>query len=355
MQFSPNLFERVFKYPASAQVLPNENLATEITAYFLETSQTFRERFLKEAGVKEEHSAWTIETQVRLHAPDKEWHGKIPDLLIRSKDGTTLVAVEVKIDAGITFGGEQMQTELYQKYLSHEQESGRIREHHLVVLTRWYPGDLQIAGAKSMRFTDVANWLDTAASQAEQAPGGISLEKQFATFLRERRWALRKITSRHVQAIGPMNELTTRLWDELSAIRQRILAEPDSRWCDAERARASEARYESGYVLWVGAIALKLSPNTKAQLGYFFGDFRGSPAICPMIWFQHLEYRAKTTQFLGTVEQGSKDDYFVQLANLVMPPPSEEIDERRWDGIIVEFQSVLDALVPKESSGPPLR
>jgi len=46
-----DFFSRIFRQPATHKVLPEENLATEVTAYFLQSHEGFRTRFLQQVGV----------------------------------------------------------------------------------------------------------------------------------------------------------------------------------------------------------------------------------------------------------------------------------------------------------------
>ncbi|HET6882641.1 MAG TPA: hypothetical protein VFI31_20910, partial [Pirellulales bacterium] len=68
MREKESLFERIFKQPTSAAVLPEENLATEVVAYFLDAYPPFREAFLKKVGIQDEGGEWTVETQKALDA-----------------------------------------------------------------------------------------------------------------------------------------------------------------------------------------------------------------------------------------------------------------------------------------------
>ena len=65
------LFRRIFQRPT-----PEENLATEILAYFLESFEPFRRRLLTHLGVKNPGGEWVVDTQVQLSAPGERWHKK---------------------------------------------------------------------------------------------------------------------------------------------------------------------------------------------------------------------------------------------------------------------------------------
>jgi hypothetical protein len=348
-----SLFDRIFTYPASPVVLPAENLATEITAYFLEHWPGFRRRFLQEVGVEHPGSDWTIETQHHLYAPGRTWHEKIPDLLLRSGDGTILILVEVKIDAGVTYSGEVSQSRLYQDYLDHECQEDRLRHAQLVLLTRWLPGDLWIEGAKSVRFSDLARWFAECmeAEPNRQLPI-IGLAEQWVTFMRAKRWAMLEINESHVQAIRAMGELLPQLWDVLAAVRREVLADP-ARWMNPPRARSSSGTWPTGNVIWEAAVAPKANPKAAAQPGFFYGQQDGETALFPIVWFNvSLELR-DCPELQVLVRPGFWGGHYVQFPSLVPLILSGTLSQQVWDEAKSQIASVFPHLqLTADSTGP---
>lgn len=341
----PNLFTRVFTYPASQFVSPNENLATEVIAYFLESWPKFRQKFLSGIGVETDAPKWSIETQRRLYAPDKEdWHGKIPDLQIRSADGKVLVAVEVKIDAGVTYSGEEPQTKFYREYLQHEKQEHHLEQVKLVLLTRWTPGSLMVDEAFPIRFTDIANWLSECIDPANVDDRGQidRLAGEWVHFLYERRWAMKEITKSHLEAIKPMGELLLRLQDELWAVREAVLSNPIGTWTSCS-SRSATNPWRSGLILWERAVAHKADAKALVQFGFFYGDLNGQPALRPVLWFnQNLVYEQTPTD-QAAVEAYDYNSFIVQcddMAAAISGGPSRS----SWDAANSQLTAALGKL-----------
>jgi hypothetical protein len=287
-----SLFDRVFTYPASLTVLPNENLATEITAYFLDHWPRFRQRFLREIGILDFEN-WTIETQRQLYAPGSLWHGKIPDLALRANDGAALVLVEVKIDAGITYSGDIPQTAIYRQYLDNELRLKRFKIAHLLLLTCWQPDQiLKAPSDHAFRFTQVAGWLDDCVRHASNGEHATAcLASQWIHFLRGKGWAMLDINDSHVSAIKAIGELEPQLWDVVTSARDKILAD-SARWIRPLNARSSTGKWAAhdvqGQVLWGAAVGAVSNPELTAQPGFFYGQRDGESALCPLVWFHSM-------------------------------------------------------------------
>lgn len=239
-----SLFDRVFTYAASAKVLPAENLATEVTAYFLEHWKPLRTRFLRKLGFANDQD-WSVTTQHRIYAPKSpDWHGKIPDLLLQSCDGAVMVLVEVKIDAATTYSGDIPQTHLYAKYLEDQIEQRKqVQQTKLALLTRWEPeAALRTPGDVSIRFNDLGHWLmDCIDDGKMSADPMVDLAEQWLNFLKHKRWIMTPITAEHVKAIKWMGELIPQLKEFLQA--QANLSDRKKYWRRLFGRRPAEPDY----------------------------------------------------------------------------------------------------------------
>ncbi len=140
---SPNLFEHVFRQPPTTKRANDENLATEITAYFLHACQPFRSRFLRKIDSSLAGLEWQpVVTQKMLSAPSGSalrWDGSRPDLFLSCLSPKVIVIVEVKIDAVTTGGADITQMTCYEEYLQHELDQQHQENVFLATLTRWAP------------------------------------------------------------------------------------------------------------------------------------------------------------------------------------------------------------------------
>ncbi len=274
------LFDRVFRQPCSSTVAPVENLVTEITAYFLEDYEPFRSLFLRGCKVEDTSGSWEVSTQERLCAPGKSWHQKIPDLVLRRRDGLgTRVVVEVKIDAGTTEsknqdGTSSSQTQLYDDYLRDAQGDWR-----LVTLTRWFPDNsLTTPASIAIRFSQVAAWLEDATKAPPPALTAIAeIARQWAFFLKKRRWAMAGISRQHLDAIRPMEELNDQLRDWVQAATN--MAVKNGAWKDREGGKASEGAIAQGRAIWARPLMRDDDKFGDVQVGCYYGIDQGEPFI----------------------------------------------------------------------------
>lgn len=283
------LFDRIFRQPCSQNVAPEENLATEITAFLLERHGPFRSKFLSECGVTKVDGKWEVSTQESLPGPGQ---GKIPDLKLRRADGQVIVLVEVKIDSGTTYDRDgRPQTEFYRCYLDwiKEQRDGPL-EAKLVTLTRWSPDpDLARAADRSFRFAQIAQWLEEPQGN-EVEPHFIGpLGRHWANYLRQRRWAMNRITGAHLQAMGLMNELLDQVNDLVQRVTQ-IAADDGNKnrkWKLKAGGRTSYGACGSGRCLWGPPIVPTAGDLGEVQVGGYFGIEGGQPFLRPVIFVGH--------------------------------------------------------------------
>lgn len=345
-----SLFDRVFTYAASERVLPAENLATEITAYFLDQWPILRQRFLKEAGILDADESWTVETQQRLPCADKDWDRKIPDLMLRSDSTSALILVEVKVDAGTTYSGEAAQTALYREYLDAEFAAGRVRQATLALLTRWAPEAALAAPAHHcFRFTQFAAWLKDCIAQ-DPSNSLVALAEQWLSFLREKRWAMVEITPAHIQAIAAMGELLPQLWEVLAAAKESVRSQGTT-WKAPPNGRSSSGTLFDGSVLWAAPIALATDTSAKAHVGFFYGTQEGDTSLYPLVWFNDKLVFRPPADLPVVVRPDGWGAYAACFPNLVPAIRSGRESQEIWDTAKTQLASVFQYFQPASAGG----
>lgn len=299
MPHKESLFERIFKQPASAAVLPEENLATEVMAYFLDHCIQFRERFLQEIAIEDCDGGWVVKTQKVLHGVNRKWHLKRPDITL-SKDGNDRVIVEVKIEAAC----DPAQTEAYGEYLKFQQNTHGLKT-CLAALTRWEPDPrFRNYCHSALRFKDIAKWLEEAGGAfGGGLPGSSPLD--WVAFLTSKRWTMIEITQEQVDAIRISREAEKNL-KELGALLDDSVrkacreAEESHQWvwlsgrgrCASLSASESPGSLREGSVrlmapLGLAGCAPDQTESPCVQVGAFYGTGHASePAICGVLFLR---------------------------------------------------------------------
>lgn len=325
MNTNPNLFDRIFRQPPTSKVVPTENLATEVTAHLLESFAPFRSRLLSEVGIETTSDDWEVRTQTKLYAPNKPWHGKIPDLVLISRQLKIHILIEVKIDAAVTTDHEGVpQTRHYREYLDQELEDGHISKGVLATLTRWSPEQaLQKHSHKQIRFGQIAEWLDEAADD-EPDSVQIDLARQWASYLRQRRWAMVKLTKKHIEAIQGMSELQGQLWDLVAAATDEVIAA--KKWRSS--GRSSTANVAEG-VEGVWAATLKRSDGADGalQIGVLYGQEGANTVLCPAIYA--VKVKADLNAIGNVHEQWH--GHIIRLGNLADKIVDDSTEADVWD------------------------
>lgn len=329
MRIQPNLFERVFRQPATDKVTPEENLATEVTAYFLDSFAPFRKRFLSAMGVDDPTGCWDARTQVKLYAPGRAWDGKIPDLVVSCAERMIEVVVEVKIDAAPTFDYDEPipQTKRYREYLDDARESGRISQKSvLATLTRWSPGvDLAGPAEKYIRFSHVADWLDESAEETtNEHHGNAQMARQWAMYLRQRRWAMVKLSQRHVDAIRAMSELQPQLWDFVYSATDELVA--TEKW--KKQGKSSSGTHGGGTIAWAAPLGSSDVASLQVQIGFYFGTEGDEAVLCPVL---HLRGAEADLSSLNTPLEEYWGGQLLRLENLAAKIRDDTGGDDLWD------------------------
>lgn len=291
------LFDRIFRQPPTRDVLPEENLVTEITAFFLEHFPVFRERLLTAIQIGHGAEDWTVLTQKQLSGPGQPWHDMVPDITLIRETDRLKIFIEVKIDALPTQDRQgRPQTCAYADYLLDERSRGLASDTRLVALTRWRP-EVTFSSPcdRVVRFGELTAWLDAAAAAS---PGSMmaGLSVQWADYIRRRRWVMRPITKQHLTALRQVDDLTSGLWEVLRASNERVTG--TKRWQAMPGSKPSESEYpegvagRSGRTLWLPKMALVNQPLGHVQIGCFYGEEHGQVAIRPIIWI-HTDYLSR--------------------------------------------------------------
>lgn len=336
------LFHRIFHQPPTSERGADENLTTEILAYFLETLEPLRRLFLLKTGVKyDPHDEWVVDTQRRLIG-EGDWAGRIPDLWIERKDKRVLVLVEVKIDASTTYRGNVPQTRSYWEYLQYQKASRHepLEEGRLVVLSRWSP-ERALAGVECtrLRFRHVAEWLDAAATEASTL--AASLAREWGQYLRERRWAMPKLEQRHIDALVAMSELLPQLWDFVARVTREAVE--TGGWTRRAKGKASAgALKEAQQAVWAAPIQSKTTDQRTVQVGCAYGSDSGKPMLRAVLQLNGWQSMPRLPED-SVVEQFSGGPT-VLLKNMV-PHGTEGGDaEQVWDTMTQEVREVLAEL-----------
>jgi len=285
MQTDPNLFRRVFRFPAGSQRTPEENLATEVMAHLLEASPALRRKVLDRAGISYSVDDWQVRTQEAIQDVGAPWHGSIPDLVLASIKESTEVVIEVKLDAGTTYrkvNGEWLpQTEVYARWLRARSETGCLRRGILALLTRWSPpADLRAPADVGVRFTEVRDWLKQL--PLGEDPATLELARQWAAYLDERRWAMVQPGSDHVAAIAKLEEFEAWSCDVAEAARERSLSRG---WRAKAGTRAGGGRLGTGKYYFAAAIQHpQRGKRGHVQLGFWYGQDQGRTAVYPTVY-----------------------------------------------------------------------
>lgn len=293
------LFDRVFRQPPTKDVLPEENLASEITAFFLDHFAPLRARFLAEIELGQETGSCTVDTQKQLDGPGRPWHDMIPDITLTDTNGRFMVLIEVKIDAGPTYDKQgRPQTCAYAEYLTDQREKGSYAQTRLVALTRWCPDRSFSEPCNSIiRFNDLRTWIKEALLDAPTSdPVLATLANKWGECIQNRRWAMEPITREHLAAIRQIEHLVAQLEEVLGAARQEVIG--TDRWQMRPRGRKSRGRYvegqrqRKGHAVWIAPMCLKEDLGGWVQMGCFYGDEGGKEAIRPVIWV-HESYQGR--------------------------------------------------------------
>ncbi|MBW2731829.1 MAG: hypothetical protein JRH20_05505 [Deltaproteobacteria bacterium] len=282
----PNIFDRVFKYAPTTAVVPEENLTSEILAYFLEASPKFRESFLSALDCELGKSLWDVNTQETLHAPGRPWHDTRPDLILRNREQKVEVAVEVKLDAGVTYKKGVAQTRLYADYLQHQEEHKAINRGILVTLTRWHPpADLAAPADVHLRFGQLVEWLQ--AVGRDETDETRVLASQWENFLLQRRWVMVDPARRHLDAVTALTsigELEQWMWDVAGAATSEACSLVNS-WQTVSNTKCSEGRLGGGKYLCCPALRCHVwTEKVRVQLGFWYGVWGGAAGIWPTVY-----------------------------------------------------------------------
>jgi len=335
------LFDRVFRQPATHNVMPEENLATEVTAFFLDHCAPFRERLLAEIGLSGGAGEWTVITQRRLFGPGR-WHNMVPDIMLVKEAHRVRVVVEVKIDARPTLDKEgRPQTCAYADYLADERQSERCVETRLVALVRWLPeASFKKPCDRIVRFNDLAHWLEDVANADPDNVTAV-LAGRWGDYIRARRWAMQPITAQHVAAISQIEDLVAQLWEVLSAAQQEAIG--TGRW--RAHSRSSSGRYvdersaRRGEVLW-NQIHLAEDPAGWIQLGCFYGNEADQVAIRGVIWVHEACLRRLSPKASGRLEDApwrKPPGKLIWLENIVAQVGNADA----WDQMRQGFMGIM--------------
>jgi hypothetical protein len=250
------LFDRIFRQPPTHFVLPTENLTTEILAFFLEHFHAFRKEFLARINpaIADLDGTWHADTQKPLvdNLGIAEWHRKIPDIRMINNDHLLdEILIEVKVDAGGTYCGDDVQTKFYRSYVN-DRGSGEV----VLVSRRSQEEDLKKYCKPCLLFKDVAEMLlrvpNGRHDSADQKAIAI-LATRWAEFIRQQRWIMAEITNEHFRAIADNQTIKDRL-DALKTQALDILDEVLDRarscgWCLT--GGRDDATWElRGYQIW---------------------------------------------------------------------------------------------------------
>lgn len=281
------LFDRIFRQPATTNVLPEENLATEIIAFFLDKFAPLRSQFFEEIKLKDQTGVWIVETQKHLYEPGQEWHGMIPDIALTSSNQRCKVIIEVKIDHEPTLDKKgRPQTLAYSEYLEHEKQKG-VAETRLIALTRWLP-DASFAQPCNhiFRFNDLLSWIEKAIDGQEGDPVLSAMVTKWGEYIKDQRWTMKPITTQHLEAIPKITDLVIQLTDVLNAARNALI-EGEDRWQEKKgRSSAGQSliRERKGEIEWTRPIGREeVSGDSHVQLGCFYGEEDRKIVIRPVI------------------------------------------------------------------------
>jgi hypothetical protein len=319
-----NLFDRIFRQPPTTDLCPTENLATEVTAHLLESFAPFRSRLLSELGVEAASANWEVRTQMRLYAPGKPWNGKIPDLVLICRQSKIHVLIEVKIDAAVTTDAGVPQTRHYREYLEDAERRRGISQGILVTLTRWSPEPaLQEHSHEQIRFGQIAEWLDEATDN-ERESLQLDLARQWASYLRQRRWAMTKLTKRHIEAIQGMLELKGQLWDLVTTATDEVATA--KKWQVSGRSSSASVR-EGVEGVWAGTLKRSDGADGTLQIGVLFGQEGANTILCPAIYAVKI---GADLNAIGVVHD-QWNGHIIQLDSLAAKVVDDSTEVDVWD------------------------
>ncbi|HEX5443473.1 MAG TPA: hypothetical protein VFW87_06580 [Pirellulales bacterium] len=330
----PGLFERIFKYPASSN-RPTENLATEITAFFLDRYPPLLKGFLKaiddqlketkKTAFSKAEGLWKIDTQKRLHA-DQDYG--VADLVLSAANPSSKIVVEVKIDAQPSHDG---QTALYEKHLA---DLGEVQA-ALALLTRWKP-PTTLAGPcnAQFRFKDFARLIREALPSDEadeRAIGFFALS--WAEYL-EKEWCIPDLTHAHIASLA-----STPTPGDIDTIEKYLEQMLDSTVdaltnCDWRRQTISKSKHRSGrYQVW-GRLLNRDGDGLQdfIQLGCDFGAESNRPVMRGLVYL-HGKYTEASSQF--------------QLSDDILNP-------RDKSGHVAMLSDILKQGIPASNPGEPI-
>lgn len=335
----PGLFERIFKYPASSN-RPTENLATEVTAFFLDHYPPLLQGFLQaidnqlKTAFSKAGGGWKIDTQKQIDAD--QGYG-VADLLLWVGDPPThKIVVEAKIDAPPS---DPQQTQRFAEHLE------KLRMQHqtetaLVLLTRWKAsGDLAKPCSAKLLFKDFKKLLREASPSGEATERAISFfALSWAEYL-EKEWCVPDITPKVLESLIDMSAS-----DDLKAVRtyleQALYSTAAALTGGGWRSRGSRPVKDRGnnrQQVW-GLQLFPLFPDVAVsrddfiQIGCDFGAESNWPVIRGLVYL-HGKYTEASSQF--------------QLSDDILNP-------RDKSGHVAMLSDILEQGIPASLPGEPI-
>lgn len=334
----PGFFKRIFKYPASSN-RPTENLATEVTAFFLDHYPPLLQAFLSAIDDQCEKTAfskaegrWKIGTQKQLDAD----HGRA-DLVLwvdnpqakKSDDPPThKIVVEVKIDARPS---HPLQTQWYADHLKNLHTQHQT-ETALVLLTKWKPsGDFARPCSAKFLFKDFKKLLREASPSDDAAERAISFFAQrWAEYLEEE-WCIPDITHAHLASLGgtptspDIETIRKYLWQMLDSTVDALTSHGWRRQT-ISRSKDGAGRYQ----VWGRQLNRDGDDPQKdfIQLGCDFGAGNSNKPVMRGFVYLHGRYSGRAQQLSNDIED--------------------------WHGPVAMLRDILSQGIPASNPGEPI-
>jgi len=348
-----DLFQRLFRQPPTAKVLPAENMTTEVLAYLLEAHRPFRSRFLQQLGF-DQIDGWSVNTQVRLAGLDSDtaiWNGKIPDIVLQNLHIRAEVLCEVKIDAGATFslnadGALIPQTEAYAAYLSKKRALHLIDHYKLVTLTRWTPPQLLAASTSiQLRLSQIAQWLDESAGDDDAIPESAWIGTEFSRFLYSQRWAMRPLNQKHLDAIQTFVELQTILRDVLFAVNDAALTD-QQKWRPKPHGRLSTSLAQPESYLAAPPIIHATGGTDWFQATFWFGTKDGHLYLLPGIYIGDIsrDYSRHAFQNAQHEPKPEWNGHRLQMSDISSRVSDGGAGQKFWSHLVSSYLNLLDEI-----------
>jgi len=349
-------FDHLFRYPAHSSNMPEENLATEITAFLLEKLPPLRALLLATMDIAANEGERAVSTQHLLWSPGNKWHRKIPDIRLFNRDLQAEVFIEVKINSGTTFatspdGQLISQTRLYEDCLQHAKDQGLLKFGKLATLTRWSP-DGTLKSSHALRFRHFVDWIrHTCLGVTDDLRFPQLIGLKWTDFLEDRGWAVPQIAAKHVESIRSMRELLQHLQDLVG----RVTTSATSRgWRLVEKGRTSISSFESTtQVIFAAPIHPTDDPQHSLQIGFQFGVQNEQTLLRPMIYFRGWPKPLDAMLPIGRDAWEIVDawnDQSLKLDNFADQLKATDDSTPIWDEIEELYEAGLDVLVAQRAN-----